>query len=147
MALLCAAPEYTPHERALGAAVGVGVGMLPITPFQLLLLALVCMRIRCHRTLAFVTVWILNPFTLIPLYAAEYWCGRMLCERWFGPFTPLNELVRANLVTLLRQCPREVLALLSGGVMFCAVAGLMTYFIARAVIWCVAPSARAVTET
>jgi len=137
---LAVAPQYRAHERALGAALGVGVGVLPVAPLQLLLLAGVCLRIRCHRALAFVTVWILNPFTIIPLYAAEYWCGRLLCERWFGACTPLEELVRANMVTLVRRCPRELLALACGGVMFSAVAGVLTYFIVRAALWCMVRS-------
>lgn len=147
VARLCGGQEYSVHERALGAALGVSVGLLPVTPLQLLLLAGVCMRVRCHRALAFVTVWILNPFTIIPLYAAEYWCGRKLCERWFGACTPLEELVRANVLTLLRQCPRELLALLSGGVVCSAAAGVLTYCITRMALWVMAASSRAVVES
>jgi len=137
---LAVAPQYSAHERALGAALGVGVGLLPVAPLQLLLLASVCLRVRCHRALAFVTVWILNPFTIVPLYAAEYWCGQLLCERWFGTRMPLEELVRANVVTLVRRCPRELLALACGGVVFSAAAAVLMYFIVRAALWCMAPS-------
>jgi len=62
------AKNYSTHEKALGAAVGVSVGLLPVSPLQLVLLAAVLPFVKCYRAIAFITVWIANPITYVFIY-------------------------------------------------------------------------------
>lgn len=122
---LLAAPMYTPHERALGAALGVTIGILPILPFQLVVLGALCIPIRCHRALAFVTVWIANPLTYLPIYAGEYFLGSQILSL-AGFQSP--QLDGFTLKQVLAIGPFALLAFLTGGVICAASAGVLTYF-------------------
>lgn len=132
----CLSCAYTPHETAFGAALGVAVALLPIAPLQLALLAALCLRLRCHRPLAFITVWLLNPITIVPIYAAEFWCGQLLCRRWLAVETSLTDLSCASALSLTHQCPRALLALLLGGVLCSIAFGVLTYVVTRFIVWC-----------
>ncbi len=122
---LLAAPMYTPHERALGAALGVTVGILPILPFQLIVLGVLCIPVRCHRALAFVTVWIANPLTYIPIYAGEYFLGIQIIKL-LGYHPP--ELDGFSLKEVFAVGPFALFAFLTGGIICASVAGVLTYF-------------------
>lgn len=116
---------YTPHERALGAALGVAVGLLPILPFQLLLLGAICIPVRCYRPLAFFTVWILNPLTFIPIYMTEYFIGTRLLNLIGYPQPHFDSLSFREIWSL---GPFVLLAFLIGGLIVSFIAGIATYF-------------------
>jgi len=130
------AGAYTPHERALGAALGVSMGLLPVFPLQLVILGVLCVVIRCYRALAFVTVWILNPITFVPIYAAEFYLGAWLLRT---PLTDVSKLVsgsRQDLIAFCRQSPQFLLSLMSGGVIISVAGGVVTYILVRWIIAC-----------
>jgi uncharacterized protein (DUF2062 family) len=125
---------HTPHERALGAALGVSMGLLPVFPLQIIILGLLCMMIRCYRALAFVTVWILNPLTFIPIYVGEYYLGSWLLKAPTPEAGHFTGITTQELVAFTRQSPEILLALLAGGVIVSITGGILTYILARLVI-------------
>ncbi len=133
---MLSATRYTPHQRALGAALGVSVGLLPVSPLQLVVLAGACPFVRCYRALAFVTVWIANPFTYVLIYAGEYALGAWLLRSSPSVSIDFSHLTLGTLKNLVvHHGPRVVLSLLVGGVIVSIASGALTYCITRLFAW------------
>ena len=64
-----------PHKLALGVAIGMFVGMLPIMGIQMLAVTIVALPFRANLKVAVAMVWISNPITFIPLYWLNYQFG------------------------------------------------------------------------
>lgn len=60
---------------ARGVAIGLFIGMIPVIPFQTILVILFCILIRGNFVIAFLTSWISNPITLVPLTYLTYSVG------------------------------------------------------------------------
>lgn len=67
----------TPHQIALGIAIGFFFGVLPV-PGQYLFAVVACTLCRANRVVAFLPVWLSNPATVVPLYTFNYWIGWLL---------------------------------------------------------------------
>ncbi|MBO4440995.1 DUF2062 domain-containing protein [bacterium] len=68
-----------PHDIALGLAVGIFIGFLPIMGIQMTVALLVALPFRhVNKVAATAGVWITNPITVIPIYAFIYWVGTFL---------------------------------------------------------------------
>lgn len=71
----------TPHAIALGASVGVFIGMTPTVGFQMILAGLiwyVCrplLHFNCK--IAIISVYVSNPITTLPIFWFNYCVGRM----------------------------------------------------------------------
>ncbi|MBP8146364.1 MAG: DUF2062 domain-containing protein [Inhella sp.] len=67
---------WVAHRRkvALGAAVGVAVGVIPL-PTQMVLAAGVALALRCNVAAAVAATWLTNPFTLVPIWGLALWLG------------------------------------------------------------------------
>ncbi len=66
----------TPHDIALGLALGIFIGFLPIMGIQMAVVLVFALPFRKANKIAAVAgVWISNPLTVIPLYAFIYWIG------------------------------------------------------------------------
>ena len=65
----------TPHEIALGMAVGFFIGWLPIIGIQMAVAVVLCTFLRCNRVVPLFPVWLTNPVTLVPVYSFNYWVG------------------------------------------------------------------------
>jgi uncharacterized protein (DUF2062 family) len=133
---------HTPHERALGAALGVSMGLLPVFPLQILILGLLCIMIRCYRALAFVTVWILNPLTFVPIYVGEYYLGAWLLKTPMPEAGHFTGITTQELVAFTRQSPEVLLSLLAGGIIVSLAGGILTYILARLLISSITPLKR-----
>ena len=68
----------TPESIALGTAVGLFLAMTPTVGIQMILMIIVGTVIRANRLAGIIMVYISNPFTLIPIYWADYWIGAKL---------------------------------------------------------------------
>jgi hypothetical protein len=64
-----------PHRIALGLALGIFVGMLPIMGIQMAVVAILALPFRANIKAGVIGVWISNPLTFIPLYYANYRFG------------------------------------------------------------------------
>lgn len=121
---MISAKSHSPHERALGAAVGVGIGLLPISPFQIPALVLICMKIKCFRALAFITVWVANPFTYVPIYFLDYIIGSYILQT---PSEKTIDFSNLSLKMIFKAGPNFCLSLLIGGIILSIVSTIITY--------------------
>ena len=71
----------TPESIALGAAVGMFIGMTPTVGFQMLIMIVVGTVIRANRIAGVAMVYVSNPFTVLPIYWLDYLVGSTLL-RW-----------------------------------------------------------------
>lgn len=71
--------DDTPHSIALGTAIGMFVGMTPTVGIQMLIVLSVGFLVRpffgFNRIAAVLTVYVTNPFTIIPIYWFNYQVG------------------------------------------------------------------------
>jgi len=81
-----------PHELALGAAFGIGIGMMPIIPFHMIVALAVAFFFRANKIAAAAGTWICNPVTIYPIYTYGYEIGAIILgfdhhTRFFMPVT------------------------------------------------------------
>lgn len=74
-----------PHKIALGMALGIFIGFLPIMGIQMAVVAMFALPLRGNIKAAIAGVWISNPITFIPLYWANYQFGLL-----FSPHRKLS---------------------------------------------------------
>ena len=81
--------DDSPHAIALGTAIGMFIGMTPTVGIQMILIMAVAAVTRplfhFNRVAGLITVYISNPITIMPLYAAFYYTGTLVVE---APMTP-----------------------------------------------------------
>ena len=70
--------KATPHQVALGGALGVLIAFTPTFGVQMVLAIALAPLFRCSRLSALVMCYITNPFTLVPLYTFAYRVGAWL---------------------------------------------------------------------
>ena len=91
----------TPHQIALGVAVGFFVGWLPIVGIQMAVAVIICQIVGANKVVPIFPVWLTNPATIVPIYSFNYWIGWLLPG---GP--PISELA-AVLVRMVTPPSRE----------------------------------------
>lgn len=71
--------DDTPHSVALGTAIGMFVGMTPTVGIQMIIVLAIAFIVRplfrFNRIAAVLTVYVTNPFTIIPIYWFNYQIG------------------------------------------------------------------------
>jgi uncharacterized protein (DUF2062 family) len=75
--------DDTPHSIALGTAIGMWIAMTPTVGVQMILV-MICSFVtrpffRFNTFAAVLTVYVSNPFTILPIYYFNYWVGT-----WFA---------------------------------------------------------------
>ena len=65
----------SPHRIALGMALGIFIGILPIMGIQMTVVALIALPLRGNLKAAVAGVWISNPITFLPMYWGYYKFG------------------------------------------------------------------------
>lgn len=68
--------EGSPRAIALGLAIGIVVAFSPTIGFQMIIAAFLASMVRANPAPAIMAVWITNPLTIPPIYAATYYLGR-----------------------------------------------------------------------
>lgn len=68
----------TPHQIALGFALGVFAAFLPILPLQIILALFLAYLLGASKSAAFIGTLISNPLNTIPLHMAYYQIGKLL---------------------------------------------------------------------
>lgn len=68
----------TPYSIAMGMAVGIFTGFLPIVPLQTTLTVLLCLPLKGNPVVGFMGTWISNPFNWVPFYYFLYIVGRAM---------------------------------------------------------------------
>ena len=80
----------TPHQIALGVAIGFFVGWLPIVGIQMVVAVAICQIAGANKVVPIFPVWLTNPATIVPIYSFNYWVGWLVTG---GP--PISELASA----------------------------------------------------
>jgi len=73
-------PEYWAVRRenvARAFAIGLFVAFLPF-PGHMALAPLTALALRANVPVAFATIWIMNPVTMVPIFFFAYWLGTMI---------------------------------------------------------------------
>jgi len=126
-----------PRELALGMAVGIFTGMLPIIPFQTALALAIAVFFRTSKITAVLGTWISNPLNWYILYYLSYKLGAfvlMLPEK-NASFRAIMNAVQSGsdvwliVENLLSSGGLIVSAFLIGGLIMGTVASIPSYFI------------------
>lgn len=126
-----------PHELALGIALGVFAGMMPIMPFQIALALTLAIFFKGSKITAALGTWISNPLNWYFLYAYSYRIGAGLLGLSEGskPFSAIMSSVRdrEDLTVLMGKMAGAggfmVSAFLIGGILMGVVAAVPSYFL------------------
>jgi uncharacterized protein (DUF2062 family) len=70
--------DDTPHQIALGVAIATLVGLMPIMGIQTIVALALAAAVRANKAVCVPIVWITNPVTFVPIYAACYVFGGFL---------------------------------------------------------------------
>ena len=83
---------WVAHRRrvALGAALGLAVGVIPL-PTQMLMAAAVAILFRANVAAAIAATWLTNPLTLVPIWGLAIFLGRQVLGV-HGPISAPKEL-------------------------------------------------------
>jgi uncharacterized protein (DUF2062 family) len=82
-------PEYWAVRRenvARAFAIGLFVAFLPFPPHSAIA-PLAALALRANIPVAFATIWISNPFTIVPIFFFAYWLGTVLLGVPMSRFT------------------------------------------------------------
>ena len=126
-----------PHELALGMALGVFTGMLPILPFQIALAVALALLFKASKITAALGTWVSNPLNLYFIYLYDFKLGAYLLGLEKG-----HEIIKSVMASINRGDAVVVIwskllssgitlvsALLIGGIIIGAVLATPTYFI------------------
>ena len=129
------AENYSTHEKAFGAALGIFVGLLPVSPLQLVLLVGIMPFVKCYRALSFITVWIANPITYVFIYAGEFAIGSFFVKSARNVDIDFTHLTIRSLKRLAVDNGLGIIfAILIGGVILSSVSGIITYLVTRFIL-------------
>lgn len=70
--------DDTPHQLALGVAIGMWVTVLPIPGIQMVTTIALAALLRANKAIGVPLAWISNPFTAVPIYGSCLALGRWL---------------------------------------------------------------------
>lgn len=110
------------HALAMGLAVGVFVGFLPIIPFQTVVSLALAFVLRGNPVGAAIGTFVSNPLNVIPFYAMLYWVGGLLWHTSVA-FDPTN----LGMARMLELGLDFFLVMCLGGVVLGIPAAFITY--------------------
>ncbi len=126
-----------PHELAIGMAIGVFAGMMPILPFQIALAVAIALCFRASKITAAIGTWVSNPLNWYFIYFYDYKLGAYLLRLEGG-----HEIIKTIMASINRHVDISVIwntlfssgfaivsALLIGGFITGIVAAVPSYFI------------------
>jgi len=126
-----------PHELALGMALGVFSGMMPILPFQTAFAVALAFLFRASKITAALGTWVSNPFNWYFLYYYSYKLGAHLLglKEQKAVFASIMQAIRAGeegmviAGKMLGAGSGFVGSFLLGGFVMGIVAGPVSYYI------------------
>jgi uncharacterized protein len=126
-----------PHELALGMAIGVFAGMMPILPFHMVLAIALAFLFKASKITAALGTWVSNPLNWYFIYLYDFKLGAYLLDVEGG-----LEIIKSVMISINRHDEMAVIwgklfssgmtlgsALLVGGFIIGAVTAIPTYFI------------------
>lgn len=113
------------HSVAMGLAVGVFVGFLPVIPFQTIVALSLAFVFRASKIPAALGTWISNPVNLIPFYTMLYYVGRMIMP----VDTPELDFHHLELKAMIEQGWGLVVVMFTGGLILGVPGAFITYIL------------------
>lgn len=126
-----------PHDLALGIAIGIFTGMMPIMPFQIALAVALALFFRVSKITAALGTWISNPLNWYFLYYSNYKIGALilnLSEKNRDFSSIMGSIGRGDEVLVIigklaGAGSAIIAAFLIGGVLLGSVSAIPAYFI------------------
>ncbi len=115
-----------PRSVALGAALGVFIGITPTIPFHTALALTLAPLLGASVVAAYMGIWVSNPVTWVPQYLLAYEVGKYLL---FPGQQPLCIPDQSDYSTFLCILWRGGLALQVGGLLIAIPPAILTYFV------------------
>jgi uncharacterized protein (DUF2062 family) len=104
-----------PHEIALGAALGLFIGMTPFMGFQTVIAVFFAALLKWNKISAAITVWISNPLTAPLIYPVTYFVGAKLVGIEKAYNLP-PELSLSVILDTIQKTPAIISLMVLGGV-------------------------------
>ena len=123
----------TPHEIALGLALGIFMGMTPFLGLHFLLAIFWAILLKGNKISAAIGSLILNPITAPFLYGLNYFIGARLVGLQHSFSWPRGEGLRTFL-NLLSQTPEIIWAMTVGGIVIGLPLAVLGYFLSFSLI-------------
>ncbi len=115
------------HSIALGVALGVFVGFLPIIPLQSVTVLTLAFIFRGNKIAAFFSTFFSNAANLVPFYAMLYFVGS-----YFVPFETVKlDYAHLRMTELIQQGWDIFIVMMVGGVVLGIPAAIIMYFLTR----------------
>lgn len=115
------------HSIALGVALGVFVGFLPIIPLQSVTVLTLAFIFRGNKIAAFFSTFFSNAANLVPFYAMLYFVGS-----YFVPFNTVQlDYAHLEMSELIHQGWDLFIVMMIGGVVLGIPAAIVMYFLTR----------------
>ena len=119
--------QATPHALALGMAIGVFVGFIPLLPSQTVIAIGFAYLLRASKAAAAIGTLVSNPFNWVPLYMLFYYLGRAVVPFDIPALTPSH----LNMAELAHTGWRFYVAMITGGLIIAIPASVLSYFLMR----------------
>jgi uncharacterized protein (DUF2062 family) len=112
------------HSIAMGLAVGIFVGCLPVIPFQTIAAVVMAFVFRGSKVAAALGTWISNPVNMIPFYTMLYYIGSLVMpvQAHFNPH-------HLELEAMLHQGWEIVVVMFAGGILLGVPLAFLTYIV------------------
>jgi uncharacterized protein (TIGR03546 family) len=120
----------SPHDVALGLALGVFIGLLPIIPFQSATALALAIVLRCSKLTALAGTLISNPLNIGFLYYIMFKLGHFFLPNLHGLYTPEHW----TMSELLQVGWHVFGTMLLGGVILGLPSAIITYFLTHHLI-------------
>ncbi|MCO4782801.1 MAG: DUF2062 domain-containing protein [Candidatus Cloacimonetes bacterium] len=109
-----------PHSIALGFAIGIASGALPVMGIQTIVALPFVLLLRCNVLGMAIGVWWTNPVTFIPIYYSEYLLGTLL-----GSYPRISFETFSNQLSVIKDF--EGLQNLGGAILIPMALGAIVY--------------------
>jgi len=127
-----------PHAIALGAAIGVFVGMTPTIPLHTVIIFILCLLARASFLSGLITSWLVcNPLTSLPIYFMALHIGNLTTPyhvdwqriKSTADFVFSQASLTARISTVGELGVETAVVMLTGGILLALPLGLASYYL------------------
>ncbi len=122
----------TPHRIAVSFAIGIFWGLSPLLGLHMIGAFSTAWLFGLNRFVAIAGGWIINPWTIIPIYSFSLWFGARLVG--MKKILPVIDWNNVTFIHLLAKLKGLVLPFFVGNFVIGAVSAVLSYFIIHAVL-------------
>lgn len=118
------------HAIAMGLALGVFIGFLPIIPFQTVVVLVLAFFLRCSKIAAVLGTWVSNPADMVFLYYLAHRIGGLLVPVSLAGFDGEPR----TLMEMMAYGWQTFAVMFVGGLILAIPAAFITYFVSLRLI-------------